>query len=460
MSGKIKSMTEGKPVKLIALFAFPLMLGNIFQQLYTVVDTMVVGRILGVQALAALGASDWLNWMILGIVSGFAQGFSIKIAQEFGAGNWEKLRRAFAVSIELAVVIVLLLSLLSQGALERILTWMHTPSDIIGSSILYLRILFMGIPLLMVYNLSASVLRAMGNGRVPLYAMILASLVNIGLDILFVGSFHMGIAGAAIATVIAQGCSAAYCVLVIRGIPCLKLSQPNDREDSYWRPETGMAGRLLLLSAPIAFQAVVISVGGLVVQSVVNGFGVAFIAGFTATNKLYGILEIAATAYGFAITTYTGQNLGAGNIRRIKEGMRAGVLVAAATSLLISAVMILFGKAIVSLFISGDPLQVQEAVTIAYHFLLVLSCPLMILYFLYLYRSALQGMGDTLIPMLSGVAEFLMRIAAVLTLPYFFGPESVFFAEVAAWIGADAILITTYYVRIHAMMKKYGQEAH
>ncbi len=456
MSEKIKSMTEGRPVKLIALFAFPLMLGNIFQQLYTVVDTMVVGRILGVNALAALGASDWLNWMILGIVSGFAQGFSIKIAQEFGAQNMEKLRRAFASSIELAAVIALLLLILSQGTLRSILVLMHTPSDIIGNSILYLRIMFVGIPLLMVYNMAASVLRAMGNGKAPLYAMVISSLVNIGLDILFVGGFRMGIAGAAIATVIAEGCSAVYCVMVIRRISCLKLKRLNGSADSYWRLSGRLSGRLLLLSAPIAFQAVVISVGGLVVQSVVNGFGVAFIAGFTATNKLYGILEIAATAYGFAITTYTGQNLGAGNIRRIKDGMRAGVLVAAATSLVISAVMILFGRGIVGLFISGDPVQVQEAVTVAYHFLLVLSCPLMILYLLYIYRSALQGMGDTLIPMLSGVAEFVMRISAVLILPRFFGPEAVFFAEVAAWVGADLILITTYYVRIHTMLKKYG----
>lgn len=153
MAEKIKSMTEGSPVKLIASFALPLMLGNIFQQLYTVVDTMVVGRILGVQALAALGASDWLNWMILGMVSGFAQGFSIKIAQEFGAGNMEKLRRAFACSISLAAVLAVLLLILSQWSLHTILVWMSTPEDIIGSSILYLRIMFCGIPLLMAYNI-------------------------------------------------------------------------------------------------------------------------------------------------------------------------------------------------------------------------------------------------------------------------------------------------------------------
>ena len=237
MAEKIKSMTEGSPVKLIASFALPLMLGNIFQQLYTVVDTMVVGRILGVQALAALGASDWLNWMILGMVSGFAQGFSIKIAQEFGAGNMEKLRRAFACSISLAAVLAVLLLILSQWSLHTILVWMSTPEDIIGSSILYLRIMFCGIPLLMAYNMAASVLRAMGNGKAPLYAMIVSSSVNIALDILFVGGFHMGIAGAAAATVIAEGCSAVYCITVIRRISYLNLRQEEKEEKrtSYWR---------------------------------------------------------------------------------------------------------------------------------------------------------------------------------------------------------------------------------
>lgn len=457
MAEKIKSMTEGSPVRLIASFALPLMLGNIFQQLYTVVDTMVVGRILGVQALAALGASDWLNWMMLGMVSGFAQGFSIQIAQEFGAGNMEKLRRVFACSITLAAILSVLLLLFSQWSLHTILIWMSTPEDIIGDAILYLRIMFCGIPLLMAYNMAASVLRAMGNGKVPLYAMILSSSINIVLDILFVGGFHMGISGAAIATVIAEGCSAVYCIMVIKRISCLSLRQgeKEKKEASYWRMDVGLAGRLLLLSAPIAFQAVMISVGGLVVQSVVNGFGVVFIAGFTATNKLYGILEIAATAYGFAVTTYTGQNLGAGNIKRIKDGVRAGMLVAAATSVVISAVMILFGSKIVGLFISGEPSQVAEATTIAYHFLLVLSIPLVILYFLYVYRSALQGMGDTMIPMLSGVAEFIMRIAAVFVLPRIYGPEAVFFAEIAAWLGADVILITAYYIRIHQFTNRF-----
>ncbi len=458
MAEKIKNMTEGSPVKLIASFALPLMLGNIFQQLYTVVDTMVVGRILGVQALAALGASDWLNWMILGMVSGFAQGFSIKIAQEFGAGNMEKLRRAFACSISLAAVLAVLLLILSQWSLHTILVWMSTPEDIIGSSILYLRIMFCGIPLLMAYNMAASVLRAMGNGKAPLYAMIVSSSVNIALDILFVGGFHMGIAGAAAATVIAEGCSAVYCITVIRRISYLNLRQEEKEEKrtSYWRMDVGLAWRLLQLSVPIAFQAVVISVGGLVVQSVVNGFGVVFIAGFTATNKLYGILEIAATAYGFAVTTYTGQNLGAGNIKRIKDGVRAGMLVAAATSVVISAVMIVFGRRIVGLFISGEPAQVAEAITIAYHFLLVLSLPLVILYFLYVYRSALQGMGDTMIPMLSGVAEFVMRITAVFVLPRIYGPEAVFFAEIAAWLGADVILLTAYYIRMYQFTKKFS----
>lgn len=448
MAEKIKSMTRGKPLKLIVAFALPLMVGNVFQQLYTVVDTMVVGQVLGVSALAALGASDWLNWMVLGMVSGFAQGFSIKMAQEFGAGRMEELKKTTAMSVCLGCLLGILLLVLSQVFVRPVLLLMNTPADIIENTLLYLRILFSGIPFLMLYNLTASMLRALGDGKNPLYAMVVSSVVNVALDVIFVVFWGWGIAGAALATVIAESCSGLYCILVIRKIESLKL------EKRHWQPEGLILSRLMRLGIPVAFQSMVISVGGLVVQYVVNGFGVVFIAGFTATNKLYGVLEMAATAYGYAMTTYVGQNLGAGNVKRIREGMRAAVLVAVLTSLVISACMILFGRTIVGWFISGDPAEAREAITVAYHFLLVMSSVLFILYLLFVYRSALQGMGDTVIPMVSGIAEFIMRISAALALPRFFGPEGVFFAEILAWFGATVILVTAYYMRMHTLVRR------
>ncbi len=316
MKSNITNMTTGSPAKLIFTFALPLMIGNVFQQLYTVVDTMVVGQALGVSALAALGATDWLNWLFLGLVQGFAQGFSILMAQEFGSGNYKRLRKVIFNSIILSIVCSILVLIVSQLCTRPILTLLHTPEDIFANSLLYLRIIFLGMPIIMAYNLSASILRSLGDGKTPLHAMVVAAITNIVLDLIFVLVFHWGIAGAAIATLLAQLLSSVYCFYFIMKIEILKSSRDERVLDKQ------ICSRLLTLSSPIAFQNTVIFIGGMIVQSVVNSFGVIFIAGFTATNKLYGILESAATSYGYSMTTYAGQNLGAGNIKRIRKGLK------------------------------------------------------------------------------------------------------------------------------------------
>ena len=211
MAANIKVMTEGKPIKLIFSFALPLMIGNVFQQLYTVVDTMVVGQVLGVSALAALGAADWLNWMMLGIIQGFAQGFSILMAQEFGAGNVKRLKKVVGNAVGLSAASAVLLLIAGESIVFPVLSLLQTPGEIIGQSMLYLRIMFAGVPIVMAYNLLASILRALGDGKTPLHAMITAAAVNIVLDIIFVMAFGWGIAGAAAATLIAQFCSSIYC---------------------------------------------------------------------------------------------------------------------------------------------------------------------------------------------------------------------------------------------------------
>ena len=438
MKAKITNMTEGSPSKLIITFALPLMVGNIFQQLYTVIDTMVVGRALGVSALAALGATDWLNWLFSGLVQGFAQGFSILMAQEFGSGNYKRLRKVIFNSLILSVICSLLILVISQACAHPILTLLHTPDDIMDNSLLYLRIIFLGMPVIMAYNLSASILRSLGDSKTPLHAMIAASITNIVLDLIFVLVFHWGIAGAAIATLLAQLLSSVYCFYFIRRIEILKTA----KEELVM--EKAICGKLLLLSSPIAFQNTVIFIGGMIVQSVVNSCGVLFIAGFTATNTLYGILESAATSYGYSMSTYAGQNLGAGNIKRIRKGVRSAMLIALATSFTISFIMLLLGRYILTWFLSGDPAQIEAALEIAYHYLAIMSLFLSTLYLLYIIRSTLQGTGDTFMPFVSGIAEFVMRVGAALILPRFLGQDGIFYAEILAWIGADVILLGAY----------------
>ena len=433
-------MTEGNPSSLILTFALPLMAGNVFQQLYTVVDTMVVGKYLGVNALAALGAADWLNWMMLGIVQGFTQGFAILMAQEFGAKRYEQLKRVIGNSAILSLFFALALVLIGQLTAKSVLVLLKTPDDIAGGSLLYLRIMFMGIPVVMAYNLFACILRSLGDGKTPLQAMVVASLINIALDLIFVMVFQWGIAGAAIATLIAQLLSGLYCLYHILQIEFLKM----ERTD--FSPKAALCGKLMTLGFPMAFQNCIIAIGGMIVQFVVNGFGVLFIAGFTATNKLYGILEIAATSYGYSMITYVGQNLGAGKSRRIRQGVRAALIIAIATSIAIAFIMLVFGRFILSWFISGTPREVEQTMQVAYFYLAVMSVSLPILYVLHVIRSAIQGMGNTFLPMLSGIVEFIMRTGAALFLPLALGETGIYFAEPAAWIGADFVLVSSYFV--------------
>ncbi len=446
MASHIKNMTEGKPARLLLTFSLSLVAGNVFQQLYTVVDTMVVGKYLGVGALAAVGASDWLNWLMLGVIQGLTQGFGIKMAQEFGAGREDDLRKSVGSSAVLSALSAVALMVLGQLAARPVLMLLQTPAEIMEYSLLYLRIMFAGVPIVMLYNLLACILRSLGDSRTPLNAMIVASLTNIVLDYLFVMGFAWGIAGAAAATLIAQAVSSVFCFWYIKKITFLKMAKGD------FQLQKDRTIRLFLLGLPMAFQNGIIAIGGMIVQFVVNGYGVIFIAGFTATNKLYGMLEIAATSYGYAMVTYVGQNLGAGKIQRIRSGMRAAMGIAMTTSIFIALSMLLLGKYILGLFISGTPEVVEQTMQIAYFYLAVMSVCLPILYVLHVTRSAIQGMGNTVLPMLSGVAEFIMRTLSVILLPMLMGERGIFFAEIAAWIGADVVLLVSYFTVMKSLM--------
>jgi len=445
---RVQDMTSGNPAKLIFFFALPLMLGNVFQQMYTMVDTIIVGQVVGVEALAALGVCEWIIWLIQGVSSGFAQGFSILISQRFGAEDGEGLRKSVTMSAILAGIIGVSMTLFSLLVIHPILRILNTPDNIMAQASLYLHILLGGLVIYTAYNTMAAILRAMGDGRTPLYAMIVASVVNITLDLLFVVGFRWGVAGAAAATVIAQFSSCVCCIAALRRIPQLQ----TDAKD--WAPEPKTMGKLLSLGFPICFQNIIISIGGLVVQTVVNGFGMVFVAGFTATNKLYGILEVAATSFGFSMATYTGQNLGAGKYQRIKQGGKSAVIMAIGTALVISGTMVLFGRNILMLFISAEPEVAAQVLDVAFTYLMFMSSMLFVLYLLYVYRSGLQGMGDTIIPLVSGIAELVMRISAAVLLPGWIGQGGIYFAEVLAWLAAEILLMVFFYYRLHKLLKK------
>ncbi len=429
-------------------FALPLMLGNVFQQLYTMTDAAIVGRFVGVEALAALGAVEWLHWLLSSTVQGFAQGFAILMAQRFGAGDAAGLQKSTAMSIVLLVVLSPVLTAVSLLGAAPVLRLMNTPENIFDGALIYLRTYLSGLIFIAAHNFLAAALRALGNSKTPLYAMVIGAVFNVGADLFAVNVLHWGIFGAALATVLAQLVSALICLYAVLRIDVLRLPKGS------FAPDRPVVGRLMRLALPMAFQNVVISVGGMVVQAIINGFGFLYVAGFTATNKLYGALEVAATSFGHAMATYTGQNLGAGSVSRIKRGLRSGVVMGTLVALVITVAALLFGRPVLSLFVTGDAAQVAQVVEIAYEYLKIMSLFLPILYWLYVYRSVLQGMGDTVVPMVSGMVELAMRCAAVLLLPRIIGERGIFWAEVAAWFGADLVLIPAYYARIYRLNRQ------
>ena len=441
-----RNMTQGKPLGLLFRFALPLMFGNIFQQLYTVVDTAIVGRGVGMDALAALGTVDWLNWMLLGLATGLTQGFSVRVSQKYGEGDLPALSAIVGQSALLSGAIALLCVLLSQLGVPLFLNILRVPGELRSMATLYIRILFGGFPAMMFFNYCSAMLRAIGDSKTPLAAMVTAALTNIALDALAVFVLDWGIAGAAAATVLAQCLAGSICARKLSRTPALRFG----KADLPFRP--ALAGSLLRLGLPVAVKNVIISIGGILLQSIVNGFGMAFIAGYTATNKLYGLLEIAALSYGYAITTYVGQNYGAGQFGRIRKGVRTALLLSVGTALAIACVMIAFGRPITGLFLSADdPAMLTEAASTAYRYLCLMALCLPALYLLYAYQSALQGVGQTAIGLIVGTLELCLRVGFALFSGAIRWAEGLFVAEVSAWIGAAILLCTVYYRHVRRL---------
>lgn len=443
-----RDMTQGSPTRLILGFCLPIIAGNLFQQFYSLVDTLVIGRIEGVAALAAVSSAGWLDWLVLGLAIGMSQGFSIQISQSFGAKDHRELRRAAGQGLLLSAYVVALVMVLSQCLLWPVLVLMRSPENTIGLTCLYLRIIFAGLPLVMGYNLFSGYLRAIGDSRTPLIAMTTAALCNIVLDILFVAVFRWSVAGVAAATVLAQGVSCLICLNALMHLPQMRLH----REDL--RPDRRMMRRLLSLGLPLSFNSLVISVGGLVLQTVVNSFGFLFMAGFNAAMRLTGLIEMAGTSIGNAMGTFAGQNLGAGQLDRVRLGLRKSVQITIGLALLVALLMLFFGRGVLSLFVQDDPSIVDQVLTIGYRYLFVMSCGLPMLYLLFVYRSTLQGLGDTVSPMISGIVELLMRVGTALLLPLLIGEWGVYIAEIMAWIGAAVLLMSAYYKRMRYLEKR------
>lgn len=429
-----KDMTIGSPARLLLTFSMPLMLGNLFQQLYTFVDALIVGQCVSAHALAALGATEWLTFIMFGVISGMTQGCSVVIARFFGEKRIELLKKAVYACLWLAAAGAVLFVLVGQIIIGPMLEILRTPVEVHGMTQTYLRILYAAVPVTFFYNITAAILRALGNSKKPLHAMMIASLGNIVFDLFFVMGLNMGIAGAALGTVLAQILAAVYCLAAVRKIEICRLGKESRVLD----------GRILReeikMGIPMGVQNIITAIGGLVVQATVNGFGILFLTGYAAANKLYVLLEIAATSYGQGILTYTAQNIGNGDAKRIRGGLYAVLLIGAATALIMSGIMVFAGGDIVGLFIKEHENGAEEMIRVGYHYLCVLSLGFPLLYWLYVFRACIQGMGDSIIPMLSSLVQVFMRVMCALLLTRMVGKEGIFWGEVLAWTGADLLL--------------------
>lgn len=447
-----KDMTIGNPIQLIMAFSLPVIAGNLLQQVYSIVDSLIVGQQDGVAALSAITSSGWLDWALASIAIGLAQGFSIEIAHRFGAADHEGLKRAAGQSVLLAVMAVAALELFAQSTLTLFLRLLQTPEETYRLTLLYLRVIFSGLPLVMAGNLCASFLRAVGDSRTPMIAITAATVVNILLDALFVIVFRWGVAGAAAATVTAQGANALICLLTLSRLPLFRLDQ------TCLRLQPVLCRKLFRLGMPVATGNLVISIGGLVLQRAVNGYGFLFMAGYNAASRFQGLMENAGASLGAGVATFVGQNVGAGKMDRVRNGVKKSAVIGIGLAAGVAAVMLIFGNQMLSLFIHDDPAIAGQVLTNGSRFLRVMSLGLPFLYLLFVYRSALQGLGDAFIPMLSGVVELIMRVGSVLLLPLILGEWGIYLAEIMAWVGAMALLIWGYCVRLRQITAPDGKK--
>ena len=431
-----KDLTTGSPLKLILYFAFPTYLGMLFQQFYNIVDTVIVGKLLGIGPLAGVGSTGSLNFMVLGFCMGLCSGFAIPIAQKFGAREESALRKYVANSFWLAAVFSVLLTVPVCVFCRPILRLMNTPEDVFEYAYRYIFIIFLGIPAAFLYNILAGILRSLGDSKTPVVFLALSSCLNIALDIITIRLFGMGVEGTALATVISQAASGIICFFNMKKRYVVLRMNAQER-----RPDGRCMARLCYMGIPMGLQYSVTAIGTLIIQATMNGFGSAAVAGATAAQRIHGFLACPLDALGSTMAPYTGQNMGAGKLERISKGVWSASLCGIACSAALYAVAAVFGRSLVCIF-----LDVPEETVIGYaaQFLTITAGGYCLLTLVNVVRFSIQGMGFSVLAIVSGIMEMIARAIAGLFLAPRFGFAAVAFAHPLAWIFADVFLIPAF----------------
>ena len=437
-SSPAKDLTVGSPMKLILGFAFPMFLGLLFQQFYSLVDTMIVGKYLGVDPFAGVGSTGSLNFIVIGFCMGLCSGFSVPISQSFGAKDFPLLRKMVTNSVWLCTFFSVVITTLMLLFCRPVLTWMNTPENIFEYAYIYIFIIFAGIPCTILYNMTAAILRALGDSKSPIIFLAISSAINIGLDLLLIIVFRMGVDGAALATVVSQGVSGVISIIYIKKKFDILAMEKGD-----WKLERHLAGKLTGVGIPMGLQYSITGIGSVILQTAVNGLGSIYVASMTAGSKINIFLACPFDALGQTMAPYAGQNIGARKLDRVGKGLRAACIIGFIVSGLMVIVVKLFGDQLTMLFLDEkDPVIMQNST----QFLIIVSAFYCLLTLVNTVRFTIQGMGFSSLAIIAGVMEMISRgIAGMLLVPAF-GYLGACYSSPLAWLLADAFLIPAFFL--------------
>ena len=433
-----KDMTSGKPIKLIWNFTIPLLIGNLFQQLYNMADTFIVGRTIGVHALASVGSTGSIIFLILGFANGLTAGLAIPLAQRYGAKNYSGVKRSFYVSILISAVVAILLTILSMIFCRQILEVMQTPAEIIDGAYDYLMVIFAGIFSSMAFNLLSNIFRSIGDAKTPLYFLVIACIMNIILDVVFIAGFGMGVEGAGYATVLSQIFSALACIIYIwKKIPILRLNS----ED--FVAESSDVREHVRISFPMAFQSSIIAIGAIIIQITLNQLGATAVAAYTAAQKIDQVAILPMMSFGVTMATFVAQNYGAKKYDRIWRGVRDCIKLSLTFAISVGIILNVFSPIFIRAFVGVGH---EEVVELGAIYFITNGTMYSLLSLLFIYRYTLQGVGKTFTPTIAGIMELCMRAFAAVVLSNLYGYTGATMANPLAWLGSLIPLMIAYYL--------------
>ena len=433
-----KDMTSGKPIKLIWNFTIPLLIGNLFQQLYNMADTFIVGRTIGVHALASVGSTGSIIFLILGFANGLSAGLAIPLAQRYGAKNYSGVKRSFYVSILISAMVAILLTILSMLFCRQILEIMQTPVEIIDGAYDYLMVIFAGIFSSIAFNLLSNIFRSIGDAKTPLYFLVIACIMNIILDVVFIAGFGMGVEGAGYATVLSQIFSALACILYIwKKIPILRLNSKD------FVAESSDVKEHVRISFPMAFQSSIIAIGAIIIQITLNQLGATAVAAYTAAQKIDQVAILPMMSFGVTMATFVAQNYGAKKYDRIWRGVRDCIKLSLTFAISVGIILNVFSPIFIRAFVGVGH---EEVVELGAIYFITNGTMYSLLSLLFIYRYTLQGVGKTFTPTVAGIMELCMRAFAAVVLSNLYGYTGATMANPLAWLGSLIPLMIAYYL--------------